>query len=74
MIKMVKMKCPECEGEMVAKEEKVKLKTNPRIIVERVKVNRCSKCCFSSISEHEYERVRKKVEGIKAPKTATVII
>jgi YgiT-type zinc finger domain-containing protein len=68
------MRCPECRGRMAEKKEEMEFKANPKIIVEKVKVSRCSKCGFSSISEHEYERVRKKIEGIKAPKTATVIL
>lgn len=68
------MECPECKGRMAEKKEEMEFKTNPKIIVEKVKVSRCGKCGFSSISEHEYERVRKKIESVRAPKTATVIL
>ena len=68
------MKCPECKGKMVAKKEKMAFKTNPKIIVERTKVSKCSKCGFSSISENEYERIRKKIEKVKVPQEATVIL
>jgi len=68
------MKCPECRGKMVAKKEKVTFKTNPKVVVEKVKVRKCGNCGFSSISEHEYERIRKKIEGIKAPQAAIVIL
>ena len=68
------MECPECKSKMKVKKEKMTTKTNPKIIVESIKVNKCCKCNFSSISENEYERIRKKVEKIKVPQEATVIL
>jgi len=68
------MRCPECNKKMKEEKEAIALKTNPNVLVKKVKVSVCESCGFSSVSENEYERVRKEVEKIKVPHKATVIL
>lgn len=68
------MRCPECNKKTHKETEALVLKTNPDVIVKKVKVDICKSCGFSSISEDEYERVRKEIGKVKAPDKATVIL
>lgn len=68
------MECPDCKHRMVEETEPMTFKLNPNVIVQKVKVNKCNNCGFSSVSENEYERVRKQLQGIKAPHKATVVL
>ena len=68
------MECPECNEKMKKEKEAMALETNPNVIVKEVNTSVCKGCGFSSISENEYERVRKEIDKIKAPKEATIIL
>jgi len=68
------MNCPECKARMKRKREAMEFEVNPKVIVGNVGVSECCNCGFSSVSETEYERVRKQLKGVKAPHGATVIM
>jgi len=59
---------------MRKKRETMEFEVNPNVIVENVGVSECCNCGFSSVSEEEYERVRKQLKAVKAPHGATVIM
>ena len=68
------MKCPECDSAMRKRREAMQFEVNPKVIVEKVGVDECCNCGFSSVSGKEYERVRKQLKDVKAPHGATVIM
>lgn len=68
------MQCPECKSKMTIEFEPMNFKINPNIIVQKVKINKCKCCGFSSMSEDEYEKIRKEVHQVKATKGAIVVL
>jgi len=57
------MKCVKCGGKTrSAVSNRIYF---DKIVVNPVKVQKCAKCGEEFLSEKEYERIRKKVEGIK---------
>lgn len=68
------MRCPECDSKMKKRKEAMEFEVSPKVIVEKVGVDECCNCGFSSVSEKEYERVRKQLKAVKAPHGATVIM
>jgi len=69
-----KMKCPECKHETILEKEPMTFKFNPSVIVQDVVISRCTNCGFESVSEEEYEKVRKLVHQVKAPQGATIVV
>ena len=68
--------CPQCKNKntTILEKEPMTFKVNPNVIVQFVEVNRCTNCGFESISEKEYEEVRKLVHEVKAPSSSTVVL
>lgn len=56
--------CPDCKGHFRTDFIPMTFKINPNIIVQDVKVHVCIKCGFESVTEDEYEVVRKRVHEI----------
>ena len=68
------MRCPKCDSKMKKRKEAMEFEVSPKVIVENIGVDECCNCGFSSVSEKEYERVRKQLKAVKAPHGATVIM